>query len=294
VIENSKITVDVDNCTKCKACVNECPRSLYYFESDQLSFADEFEELCIECSHCVAVCPVNIIQLKTVSITDVKEIKEQEKKADFTSISNLIKTRRSIRQFKEKAVPKELIQKILDIARYAPTGHNEENVHYTVFQDREILKQFSDEITKQITNLCNMYTDPKGRESLKSTLPNTIFEKLEENVLNFKKHLEEIKKGRDVWRRNAELIIIHSPKTAMTPVENCSLAAGHIMLAAESLGLGTCSLGYATAFINQFKTVSKIVKLPRDHKVAYTLAIGYPNVKYFRIPARKTLKADWI
>ena len=294
MIENSKIIVDVDNCTKCKSCVNECPRRLLCFKNDQLAFSDEFEELCLECSHCVAVCPVNIIQLKTVPIAEVKEIKELEKPADFTSISNLIKMRRSIRQFKEKTVPKELIQKILDVARYAPTGHNEENVHYTVVQNRETLKQFSDEITKQITNLYNMYIDPKGRESLKSTLSNAIYEKLEENILNFKTHLEEIKKGRDVWRWNAELIIIHSPKTAMTPIENCSLAAGHIMLAAESLDLGTCSLGYATAFINQFKTVSKIVKLPRNHIAAYTLAIGYPNVKYFRIPARKTLKADWI
>jgi nitroreductase len=72
------------------------------------------------------------------------------------------------------------------------------------------------------------------------------------------------------------------------------LAAGQIMLAAETLGLGTCSLGYITAFLNQFKTVSKIAKIPRKHAVGYSLAIGYPKAKYIRIPSRKPLKANWL
>ena len=100
--------------------------------------------------------------------------------------------------------------------------------------------------------------------------------------------------GEEVWRWDAELIIIHSPKDAISLVENCTLAAAQIMLAAETLGLGTCSLGYFTQFFNIFRSTAKIIKLPLKHATGYTLAIGYPISHYYRIPARKPLKAKWL
>ena len=79
----------------------------------------------------------------------------------------------------------------------------------------------------------------------------------------------------------------------MTLEENCALAACQIMLAAETLGLGTCSLGYIKNFFNTMRSIAKIVKLPIKHVVGYTLAIGYPKARYYRIPARKPLKVKW-
>ena len=293
MMENSIMRIDVEKCTKCGTCVNDCPRKLYYFKDNTLCFADIFEEFCLQCGHCVAACPDNIIQIKESPIEEVIDLSKLDKSPSFDSFLTLIKKRRSIRQFKSEPVPKDLIEKILEMARYTPTGHNEENIHYTVVQDKDILSKFSNEITKQVKNLLNMYEDPEGRESLKKTLNPEVFSRLEENAERFKIMLEEIDKGTEIWRWDAELIIIHSPKNSMTPIENASIAASYIMLAAEILGLGTCSLGYATAFLNTFRTVSKIIKLPRNHFVNYSLAIGYPNIKYFRVPARKQLKSTW-
>jgi len=294
MLENSKIIIDLDSCTRCKACLRDCVADLYLFESDRLQFRENHEEDCIECGHCVAVCPVNIIQLKNSSVEDVKELADLNEPPNFESILSLIKTRRSIRQYKDEPVAKELIEKILQLARYSPTGSNEENVYYTVVQDPEILAKFSDEITLQVTNFVKKYEDPQGYESLKATLPKGLIKKVGEYIENFKRILGTIEGGHEFWRWNREIIIIHSPKNAMTLVENCSLAASHIMLAAETLGLGTCSLGFATTFTNQYRTVSKIVKIPRKHTVGYTLAIGYPKAHYHRIPARKPLKAKWL
>ena len=294
MLENSRVIVDIDSCTKCRACVRDCVAKLYLFESDRLQFRENFEEDCIECGHCTAVCPVNIIQLKNSPVDDVNELADLNEPPNFESLLSLIMTRRSIRQFKDEPVSKEIIEKILQLARYSPTGSNEENVYYTVVQDPELLAKYSDEITLQVTNFVKKYEDPEGYESLKATFPKGLIEKVGEYIERFKRILEAIEGGHEFWRWNREIIIIHSPKNAVTLVENCSLAASHIMLAAETLGLGTCSLGFATTFTNQFRTVSKIVKFPRKHKVAYTLAIGYPKVKYFRIPARKPLKVKWL
>ncbi len=292
VLENSKVIIDMDSCTKCKACADEC--HFYYFESDELMFDETMEEFCIECGKCVAVCPVNAIILKVHKEETLKNVPAKEDLPSFDSLVNLFKTRRSRRQFKDKPVPKELLEKILEVAgKYSPTGHNQENVHFTVVKDRETLKKLSEECTNQVTNLVKTFEDPQGKKTLETSFPPAMIKKIEEILPSFKRALKRIKSGIEVWRWNTEIIIIHSPQDALTLIENCTLAACHIMLAAETLGLGTCSLGYITAFFNQFRPVGKIVKLPLKHIAGYTLAIGYPKARYYRIPARKSLKVKW-
>jgi len=293
MLENSKVIINLDDCTKCKACVNEC--NYYHFDSETLRLADDMDENCIECGKCVAVCPVNAINLKVHSGIQLKDVPAKENLPSFDTLINLFQTRRSRRQFKEKKVQKELIEKILDSAgRYSATGHNEENVYFTVVQNRELLKKLSDECSKQVKNLVEKFEDPQGRESLKSVFSDELMRKVEGVIPSFKRKLILIAKGKEVWRWNAELIIIHSPKASISLIENCTLAACQIMLAAETLGLGTCSLGYITAFFNIYRSVSKIVKIPIKHVVGYTLAIGYPKAHYYRIPARKPLKVQWL
>jgi len=293
MLENSKIIIDIDACTKCKACVTEC--HYYYFDSEVLRLDDEFEEGCSECGKCVAVCPVNAIRLKIHIDQKLNDVPAQEELPSFESLAKLFQTRRSRRQFKKDSVPRDLIEKILNVAgRYSATGHNQENVYFTIIQDREILKKLSDECTRQVKNLVEKFEDPEGRKSLETMFPPEMIKKVEEVIPSFKRTLKHISQGKERWRWDAELIIIHSPKDALSLVENCTLAAGQIMLAAETLGLGTCSLGYITAFFNIYRSVSKIVKIPIKHSVGYSLAIGYPKAHYYRIPARKPLKAKWL
>ena len=293
MLENSKVIIDIDSCTKCQACVNLC--SFYSFNSDALCLEDIMDEECIECGKCVAVCPVNAIRLKVHIDETLNNVPTNEELPSFESLSKLFQVRRSRRQFKKDSIPKDLIEKILNVAgRYSATGHNQENVYFTVIQDRDILKKFSDELTSQVKTLVEKFEDPEGRKSLETMFPPEMMKKVEEVIPSFKRVLKYISTGKERWRWDAELIIIHSPKDALSLLENCTLAAGQIMLAAETLGLGTCSLGYPAALLNIYRSLSKIAKIPIKHTVGYCLAIGYPKAKYFRIPARKPLKAKWL
>lgn len=294
MIENDHVQVKIEDCTKCKMCVKACPYNLYLFQDNELKLADIFNEFCIECGHCVAICPVNIITLKCHLDERPKDIPKKALLASYDSLYGLVIKRRSIRYFKKDIIPKETIEKILELARYTATGHNEENIFYTVVQDPDLLKGFVNEITTNVQNFVDKYEDPEGRRSLMAVLPKELMEKAGDLVQDFKRKLRDITNGKEVWTWNTQIIIIHSPKNSATLKENCSLAAENIMLAAESLGLGTCSLGYATSILNQFRSVSKLVKIPRTHVVGYTLAIGYPNIKYQRIPQRKPVKVNWL
>lgn len=294
ILENSKIRVQIEECIECLECVKTCPTSCYHFNGE-LRFDKLSNEYCIECGHCVAVCPVNIIQLKTYGEEECKDISMAlQNLPSFESFSNLLHTRRSIRRFKKDPVPRELIEKILNITRYTPTGRNEENIFFTVVQDLQLVSKISQECTLEISNFVKTGEDPIGRESLKKVVSPREFEALNSNIHVFKRFLREMKTGRNPWCWDGNLIIIHSPKESSTLFQNCSMAAMNIMLAAQTLGLATCSLGYMTYFLNRFKSVSNLAKLPRKHTAVYTLAIGYPDVKYKRIPLRKPLKVEWL
>ncbi len=293
MLENSKIIVDIKSCTKCKACVNEC--NYYDFDSDTLSINDEADEFCIECGKCAAVCPVNAIKLKIHKDEILKDVPTEEYLSSFESLSNLLRIRRSRRQFKDITVPKELIEKILNVAgRYSATAKNEENVYFTIVQDREKLNRLSNEINNQIKEIIETFEDPHKRKTLETSFPPQFVSSLEEIIPFFKRMLKRIERGREEWHWDAEIIIIHSPEASLALKENCSLAACQIMLAAETLGLGTCSLGYMTFFFSILRSIRKIVELPINHIVGYTLAIGYPKAHYYRIPARKPLNAEWL
>ena len=120
------------------------------------------------------------------------------------------------------------------------------------------------------------------------------FNQAVENLPKTKRILERIEQGIDFWCWNGELIVIHGDKTVGGIPTNSALAAAHIMLAAETLGLGTCSLGYLTYFINESQTIRGLIKIPTNHIVGYSLTMGYPDVKYKRIPARKPSRIQWL
>ena len=72
VLENSLIRINIEECTKCRSCADEC--SCFYFEDDILHLIEDFEDSCVECGHCVTLCPANIISLKAYPSEDVKPL----------------------------------------------------------------------------------------------------------------------------------------------------------------------------------------------------------------------------
>lgn len=294
VIENSKINIDVENCTKCKECVKDCVANLFSFDQDSLRLSDSFEEVCIECGHCEAVCPVNVIHLKFHAEEELEHSSKREEFPQYDSFLKLVLNRRSIRRFKEKPIPKDLMEKLLNIGMYSPTGGNSENVFYTIVQDKTIVTAISEHITNRVTKLVNKLEDPQKREYLKKSMSEGQISQALENLPKLKRKLEIIKQGIDFWCWNGELLLIHGDKTIGGIPSNCALAAANIALAAETLGLGACSLGYLTSFVNEIQAIRDLVKIPANHIVGYSLTMGYPDVKYQRIPARKPLKVKWI
>lgn len=293
-LECNKIIVDLDKCIKCKACVSECPLRLYYFKNDNLILWKYADKTCMECGHCVAVCPTKAIKLKQLPMEDVREIPEDITKPSYDDLLTFFRIRRSVRQFKDQPVAEELWNKLIEAARTAPTGHNDQLVHLTIVRDPERLNKFNDEITKNMKLIVKLFEDPSKQDQLESIVPKRMLSLIESVLPGLKNTLKGIERGEDFWRWGGELLIMHAPKKAFSLTQDSTLAASNVMLAAEALGLATCSLGIAVTTINQLKSLARLIKLPKNHIVGYVLAVGFPKVKYYRVPARQPAKVTWL
>ncbi len=293
-IVHSKIEVDLNICNKCKACTRACSLRLYYFRDDNLVMRRSTDLLCMECGHCFGVCPVNAIKLKTYPDEEIIEISEDFEISPYKTLMNLIKARRSTRQFKKEPIPEDLWNKLIEAGRYSSTGHNDQSVHFIIVREPGLLKKISDAITQEFKKLVPIFEDQDKWKEFKLSIPKRSLRVIEGVLLGFEGMLKGMARGEEFWRWNGELIIIHTPKKTYTLTHDCSVAASNIMLATELLGLGACSLGFVTVAINQFENVAKLIQLPKNHIVGYGLAVGFPRVKYYRIPPRQPAKISWL
>jgi len=62
------------------------------------------------------------------------------------SFLDLIISRRSIRDYQKRQIPEDVLQKILEAGRQAPSAANRQPIHFVVVTDPEILKNLCDKL----------------------------------------------------------------------------------------------------------------------------------------------------
>lgn len=171
------------------------------------------------------------------------------------SILEAIKSRRAVRSFEDNPVPESAIQTMLEAATYAPTAINLQPWKFTLITDKSEMKQLSD----------------LAKPALLRMLPDVG----DESIAGLKKRLTNPQYN--VFY-NAPLVIIVAGAKSPFAVNDCSMAAQNMMLAAYSLGLGSCWIGSAVAVANDPKVKAEL-GVPEDHEVYAAVIFGYPKGK---------------
>lgn len=247
------VFVDKEKCVGCGACVKDCPGTTMAMVNGKA----EALKGCIECGHCYSVCPTGAITMKGYNM----ECGEMEDMAQFDSqkLLQAMKSRRTIRQYKDIPVEQEKIDMILEAGRYCPTAANSQNVAYTILGSKQ------DEIEKECVKIFS--TGVKAGSVFSSYLKRQV---IDENFF-FKK---------------APLVIVVSGKGE----QNASLASSYMEIMANSLGLGVLYSGFFVACAKLSPKVRAMLDLPKGHTVVSCMIFGYPDVKYHRIAPRKELR----
>lgn len=95
---------------------------------------------CIACGHCVAVCSTGALDNRKSLLSEHVEL-DDLKVSSPVEMEKFLRSRRSIRNYKKELVEQDVIEKLLDLARYAPTGVNRQGISFIVYSDKEKLNQ---------------------------------------------------------------------------------------------------------------------------------------------------------
>lgn len=158
-----------------------------------------------------------------------------------------------------------MLEKVVKVMQYAPTGGNLRSEKYAILSEPEKIQALSNAIMEELLKTSSLKI--RYEESFEAR------RKLYENPVFFDA---------------PHVIFVYSPIGVYLEWINIGILVTYGRLAAESLGLGTCWNGWA---LMAFELNKKLKKLAGIRGVAWgAFTIGYPDIKYKRCPPRRLRK----
>lgn len=246
-----KVVVDTSKCIGCGLCVKDCVTSEISIKKGK---AVPVNKYCILCGHCEAVCPKGAISLTGYS--EQSEEIENQVRLNPDELLAAIKTRRTIRQFKDTIVPENVKDMIIEAGRLAPTGCNYQDTTFYILGSKQAELE---------------------------AMAVSFFLKLSKVTKHVIPFLKNITIDDHFFFKGAPLVIVLTGNKV-----GASLAAENMAFMAEANGLGVLYSGFYTTVVNKSANIRKIMGIKRGENAVTTLVIGYPDVKYYRTVKRNT------
>ncbi len=211
------------------------------------------------------------------------------------SYQEIIRCRRSIRSYRDKEVPRETIENILELASHSPTASNQQDVAYTVITDKNLLGDISATVFSLGKRTYQRTTAGLGKFIYRFFQMLSSTEGLDRYLDTMAYYIEQADKGRDlIFHHAPALVLIHAPRKGQFHNEDCNIAATNIMNYAYAQGLGTCYIGFLLIALKFNKGLIKRLQVPKGHKIYACLVMGYPQYRHQFTSSRKSPPIRWI
>lgn len=280
--------IDYERCTSCGACVKVCS-SLTIIDIEGRPTIEPDNGLgCFACGQCVAACAFDAIRVtgRRMAPDDVLPWPDSEKTADAESLHNLMLKRRSVRSFKPEPVAQSDIDRIMEMTAAAPMGIAPSDVECTVVMGNDKVQELAGDLNTVFLKWKRFFNPVVMlfMRIFKSRAEYESFDGFLLPIINEMAHARE--QGQDVLFYSAPCVMLfHTPPQA-DPVDG-SIACTYAMLAAHSLGLGTCMIGTVAPTMNMEKKLKKKWRIPADHTVNLAMIVGHPAHRYHRVIRRR-------
>ena len=169
------------------------------------------------------------------------------------AFNDLLRNRRSIRDFEQKDVPLKIIRNIVEDSCLAPSASNAQPCNFIVIKNGEMIKKLSDECKKNLLN-----------DFAKS--PSALSERYEA-VLKDEKF--------NIFYNASCVIYVAGSNDVQTLDVDCALAVSYLMFSAAQRGLGTCWIGFGVNVRDP--EIKAEIGLPDNYRIVAPLVIGYPK-----------------
>ncbi len=325
--------LDPEKCTGCGRCVKACPIQLLMIGDDKKARPNERYDhfRCIVCQNCAASCPEKAIRIEGEYRVDrgfwknsdlykgektwPNPLKKdgrsyQEYESELTETEKVIYNRRSTRIYLKKPVPRELVERVIEAGRFAPSAGNNQPWKFIAITNPDVIEKIDLECKKNVRLypwmlMPHAWIDkkvPGDKYAITKKWQKTlhwIFSRftpgdVDQRVLGGINTISSDPEHRTFFRAPALIILLKDVRGIGSPDLDLGICGQTMDLAAHSLGLGTCwvSLVRGATFKKKFREGVLGVKYPFE--VVSSLTLGYPAGKIDTIVRREQPRVKWI
>lgn len=287
-----------------------------------------FGKVCIACHNCDAICPQGAITMDSfyrvdegrwatahgipVEVQDglpnplrlPRPLPFTEIESRITEVEKVLYTRRSVRVFKPDPLPRELIERVLEAGRFSPTAGNCEGFKYTVITNRALMDEMNEATHNFLGNFAKIYMKKNPfmmmlKKLLCLIYPNATDPRPMAAVAGMISSQYGDGKMHAFFDAPCAIMITPHDLHISEPELGAGIACQNMVLAAHSLGLGTCYVGLAVNTINKdFKVKKKFRKKlglewPYEKPSMFVL-LGYPAVQVDGAVPRTFPTVEWM
>lgn len=253
-----QVMIDKSKCIGCGLCAKVCAAHNIAVNDKK---AKTILDSCIMCGQCTAVCPKKAITISGYPADQIEKQKDVRLNPD--EVIQVIRFRRTIRQFKQEKIPKHIIEQILEAGRLTHTAKNIQDVSFVVLdKEKSRIEQMAVNVFKKAKPFIDLFS-PMARQN-----------KIDSRFFFF----------------NAPIVIVILAKDKT----NGLLAAQNMEFIAEANGLGVLFSGFFTMAANVSGKIKRALNIPKGKRAAMTLVLGYPDVKFLRSAPREALDVKYM
>jgi len=281
--EVGKVRIDDRTCRHCGLCVKICPAEALTMEdlSWRIRINDESTFGCFACGHCMMVCPNGSISVigRGLVPEDILPLPAGKERASADSLANLMKSRRSIRQFTKQHVDREMLKRIIDLASLAPMSVPPWDVGCTTICGHDKVQDLAGHIIREYESFLKIFR-PWILVTFRPFIRRETYEKFRYFILPLaQQYVKAHRDGTDRLFYNAPAVMIFSHSPYAEAVDT-AMACAYAMLAAESFGLGSIVIGGAPPILQRNKPLCRSLGIPNGHTPSMALILGYSNVDF--------------
>ena len=287
-------TIDQDKCTGCGLCLSVCPdQTLSLLRGKATVSGDR----CMACGHCRAICPAEAISFPGLEqalsfqtfAADTRYLPPGQ--GDTAQLVRIMLSRRSCRNYQNRALEQPLLEDLVRIGTCAPSGTNSQGWTFTILPHRHAVEALGNLVAAYFARLNHQAENPLLRWLLRLAGRPALANYYRRYHATIAQGLREWKEqGRDrLFHGAPAAIIVGSRPGASCPKEDALLATQNILLAAHTMGLGACLIGFAVAAMAKAPSIQRTLGIPEDEAIHAVISLGYPAEPYQRLTGRKPI-----
>lgn len=197
---------------------------------------------------------------------------------NIPDLEELVKGRRSVRQWKKEEVPDELIRKAVELATWAPNGGNFQGWHFTVVKKKEVIEKIADTVQSVSDKIASWPEAAAWRDDVERYRRNASFFRnapvcIGVFISAYQSPMDRVLLARESVDPEAREILGFR-RSAPTAIQSGAAAVTTMLLTFHQMGLGAV---WMVSPIQAKKDVEHILKSPPDMNLICLIAAGYPG-----------------